>query len=328
MDAGFTDREARDLRAEMMARDLRLCRLIDAPTSSIADALQRSKTSLAVVLEHPNLSGILLFGKRNRIRELNEEQVNVAVILVEQLGVALNNSLLQASRLAAERRILQQEKLSTVGLITSSVAHEVKNPLSSIKTIATVMAEDLGPDDEHTEDLRMIIGEMDRLSATIDRLLRFARPSNDRGQPASVGAVVEGTLQIMQHVARRDGVTIKSVVEADLPAVRAGEDEIREILFNLLANAVQAATSGGCVRVTATSTSAHVLLVVEDDGPGLAAEVQDRLFEPFVTTRLDGTGLGLYVVGKHVRAFCGGIDCESDASGTTFRIEIPLVDAS
>src|SRR5205807_1269078 len=110
-------------------------------------------------------------------RELIGEEINAVLLLVEQLTITLDHSLLVAERLDAERRAGQAEKLAALGLLASSLAHEIKNPLSAVKAIATVLAEDLGPDSPHAEDVGLILGEVNRLAATTMQLLEFARPT-------------------------------------------------------------------------------------------------------------------------------------------------------
>lgn len=161
-----------------------------------------------MVLAHQEIRGLLVFGRRKGHRDLSEEEVSAVVLLAEQLAITLNSRLLHAERLEAERKVLQSEKLSALGLLASSIAHEVKNPLSSIKTIATVLAEQLGPGSSHAEDLQLIAGEVDRLALTTSQLLAFARPSRKEGEPCQVERVLEGTLQVMRHLAKQREVSL------------------------------------------------------------------------------------------------------------------------
>ncbi len=317
------DATAGSLQQVLKAHEQYVCLRPDAPTVAIEKAFQRTGTSLAVVLDQPNVAGLLLFGA-----DLNQEQANAIVIVSEQLGIALNNSLLQASRLAAERRALQIEKLSTLGLMASAIAHEVKNPLSSIKTIATVVAEELGPDSDHARDLGLMISEIDRLAGTVTQLLQFARPTPTATSTVSVVAVIESTLAIMRHVARRAGVTVETDLARGLAPVPGDENALREVLFNLLSNAIEAARPDGRVTVSCWEEGGSVVVELGDSGPGLAPRVQQRLFEPFVTTKDGGTGLGLYVVGRRMGELGGEIHCQTDpGKGTLFTFKLPRVEA-
>jgi signal transduction histidine kinase len=312
------------------------------PRSTLRAAALRlldAEASLAVRLDQPGITGLALFGRRKRNREFSQEEAIAVMMLVEQLGLMLHNSSLQAERLIAERRALQNEKLSTLGLLSGSIAHEIKNPLSSIKTLATVMAEDLGSTSVHAEDLRLIVGEIDRLTQVTHRLLDFARPAKSQSTNCALRPLLESTLSVMRHRAQDSGVTLDVAFDEGPIDVTADDGALREIFFNLLQNGVEAAGRGGTLSVSCRrlaidsangSAGASELATVEiaDDGPGMPPEVQDRLFEPFVSTKADGTGLGLYHVGRQVREIGGEITCRSSPTeGTRFTITLRLAAA-
>jgi signal transduction histidine kinase len=132
-------------------------------------------------------------------------------------------------------------------------------------------------------------------------------------------------VQLLSHTARRRGIEIQLAVEDDLPPLPADENAVREILLNLLGNSIDAAGEGGEVQVRCQSSGEYVVTHFSDNGPGIAAEVQDRLFQPFATTKPTGTGLGLYIVARRVQEHGGDICCESDANaGTTFVVRLPV----
>ncbi len=292
--------------------------------------LMRVDGEMAIRFEQPAATGMLVFGRRGGNREFSEEEVGAVALLVEQLGLMLHNSWLQSERLNAERRALQNEKLSTLGLLASSIAHEIKNPLSSIKTIAAVLAEDLGSEHPRAEDVRLILGEVDRLAVTTSQLLSFVRPAGSNGQSCSVHQVLESILSVMRHWARERGVRVECQFDTDADHVDADEAALREVFFNLLQNSIEAAGRDGCVRIVCrreepTCSTARVVVEIHDSGPGIASDVQDRLFEPFVTTKAGGTGLGLYLVGQRIRDLGGEVHCRSDPNqGTQFTVAIPV----
>ena len=210
-----------------------------------------------MLLGHQPIDGVLLVGQPGGSRDLGEEETNAAVLLAEQLAITLGVGLLHADRLAAERRALQGEKLATLGLVASSIAHEVKNPLSSIKTIATVLAEDLGPDDPPSQDVRLIREEIDRLSATTTRLLRFARPAPpDPARPVSVADVLAGTLHVMGYLARERGVTMNCCIDEELPAVSGEEDSSARNLHEPRRQRDRGGPAGGAVAPRPQPTAA------------------------------------------------------------------------
>jgi signal transduction histidine kinase len=326
--AGSTDRLA-DFRASALRSALETEKAIlysrhDSPPPMVLACLQKAKASLAVLFGREEISGLLLFGRQPWNRELGAEETSSLLLLVEQLGAAMNSGRLQAERLIAERRALQAEKLSTLGLVAGSIAHEVKNPLSSIKTIASVLAEELDPEHQRREDFTVLLGEVDRLAAVTHQLLEFARPTNGVGAQVRVEEVLASTVRVLKHLARERKISLETNVAAAMPAVCAEETAVREILFNLLTNSIDALGPTGRIEVECRLDGRFVCVTVQDDGPGIAPEVQDRLFEPFVTTKQAGTGLGLYMVGKRVRECSGEIRCESaPGKGAVFIVKLP-----
>jgi signal transduction histidine kinase len=318
--------DAETLRSSLINRGLRYCVWSNAPSATAAEIIERADASLAVVINQQNVQGLLVVGRQRFRQQPTEEEINTLILLVEQLAGAMNNSMLQAERMHAERRALQNEKLSTLGLLAGSIAHEVKNPLSSIKTIASVLVEQLGPLSEHSEDLRLILSEVDRLSTTTSQLLDFARPTAASGSGAFL-PVLDRTLHVMRHVARQHDVVIEGPPRVCLPSVSADETSLREIFFNLLSNSIDAAGSGGRISIGCRQENGCLVTEFRDTGPGIPPEDQHRLFEPFFTTKPHGTGLGLYVVARRVRELGGDICCHSTIGhGTSFVVKLPLKD--
>jgi signal transduction histidine kinase len=322
--AHFSTKLAAQLHERLSASGLHYLAARHTPKGNLSILLREAGASVTALIHNRDIRGLLLVGASSWHLQLGDEELNALVLLVDQLGSTLQNSLLQAERLAAERQALQNEKRSTLGLLAGSIAHEVKNPLSSIKTIAAVLAEQLGGDSPHAEDLRLILCEIDRLALTTAQLLEFARPAAGDAGHACLPTLIERTLQVMRHLARQKDVRIETRLAADLAAVAADEHSLREIFFNLLSNAIEAAGRGGCIEVVCRREQAFIVAEIRDDGPGIPAAVRDQMFQPFVTTKAAGTGLGLYVVGRRVRELGGAIECRSDSTqGTTFTVKLP-----
>jgi signal transduction histidine kinase len=265
--------------------------------------------------------------------QLAGELEQVLLHVCAQAALVLDNSQLLAAKLRLQDKLAQQAQMAQLGEMTARIAHEIKNPLSSIKTIVQVMQEDATVQGKYSTDLRLIIGEIDRLGASVAQLLNFARP--DPGPRGSV-RLQELTGSVIEFL-RRDIEQIAAVVENqipdDLPQVVGSAAAHREILLNLLLNALQAGGKGTHVWVQAwegileDGSERFVLIVVEDDGPGISAEAQRRIFEPFFTTKQRGTGLGLAIVKRNVEYYGGRITVESPARegrGTRFLMHLPL----
>lgn len=289
------------------------------------EKLDEFDASMAILLDHNEIAGVMTVGNKPGNEPLSDEERNALVLLADQLAVTLQLDRTQSQRLAAERRAVQQEKLSTLGLLAGSIAHEIRNPLSSIKAITSVMAEDLGSESEHAEDVRLILSEIDRLTATTTQLLAFARSEPQSESQVRPAQILKQTLHLMRHVAKRDNIALTADIRADRETVTGDVNALREIYFNLVKNSLEAAGPDGSVSVSCVVEDMHVVTRVADDGPGIAPEIQDRLFEPFATTKAEGTGLGLYIVGRHVRELGGEIHCCTTAdNGTEFTLKLPM----
>ena len=170
----------------------------------------------------------------------------------------------------------------------------------------------------------MISGEIDRLAASTSELLDAARSPRTDQPLVSLSELLAPTLRLLQHLAREHGVTLQVAFPEEPVVVPLDQISLREIVFNLISNAVDAAGPGGSVRFVCQSDSTMVVIEVHDDGPGIAPDQLGRIFDPFFTTKSTGTGLGLFVVARRVRGFGGIIQCHSMPGATVFRFELPV----
>ena len=313
--------EASSLVALMKEAQVDVCSR-NVGSRKLSNALESLESSAAIVRRHADVEGALLIGRKLFNRSLDEEDLNTVILLFEQLLVTIGNGNLQSMRLDAERRALQNEKLSMMGLLAGSIAHEVKNPLSSIKTIASVLAEDLKNSD-HSEDVELILSEINRLSETTRDLLEFARPDDDTQSTTCPLTVLSQIERIVRHSARERGVDLQFDCGIKTVPVIASDNALKQIYFNLIANSLDAAGRNGAVNVGCHVDQQHFVTAIQDDGPGISADIQANLFEPFQTDKVNGTGLGLYIVGQRVNELGGAIECRSSETGTTFEVRLP-----
>jgi signal transduction histidine kinase len=173
----------------------------------------------------------------------------------------------------------------------------------------------------------MILSEIDRLTATTQRLLESARPADDSRQLAEPDRVIQKLLGILGHLARQYGVEIQSDLNASEAVVASTEATLSEIFFNLIKNAIEACQNSSTPRVIIRTriVSGFLDADVIDNGAGISPELQNSLFQPFVTGKPQGTGLGLYIVSERVRELRGSISCRTETgNGTTFELRLPL----
>ncbi|MFB3920597.1 MAG: nitrogen regulation protein NR(II) [Terriglobia bacterium] len=239
-------------------------------------------------------------------------------VLAERMAGALELCQLIADKVELERALAQKARLAFLGEMAARIAHNVKNPLSSMKTLVQLMEEDTTLPERVRRDCQMVISEIDRLNGNISQVLRYAKPARDTDRAVDLTGVVGRVLSLARAEAERRKVSLEFDSAAGPCAVEGGEEAAGDIVSNLVFNALQASPAGAPVRVRVARESTspeHVVLAVEDRGPGIAAEMKAKIFQPFFTTRPGGTGLGLAIVARRVEEIGGAVNCESPWDG-------------
>ena len=236
----------------------------------------------------------------------------------------------------AQARLIQGEKLASLGKLSASIAHEINNPLAGILTFSKLLVRDLehaaidpSTRDEALSRLRLIERETGRCSAIVRNLLDFARQRPPDLQDVDVGAALQESLHLIQHQAELQGVKLDADLDGH-PVVRADFGQLRQAFVNILLNAVEASRRGDTLRVRAEATpSGQAVIAVTDTGVGIDEAHLQHILDPFFTTKEKGTGLGLSVVYGIVEGLGGSLDVDSvKGRGTTVRIRLPLVPAA
>ncbi len=240
---------------------------------------------------------------------------------VRDLARSLNAMLDALEKAEAEH--VRSERLAVLGEFAAGIAHEIRNPLSSMRMTLQLVGEGLRG--KEAEDVLVILDEVARLEASVEGLLLYAaEPRLARG-PVDLAAVAGEAARLLARQTAHLGVTVEVEAAGGAPAALGDEARLRTCATNLLLNAIQASPRGGRVRARAAGGEATAVLEVSDEGPGIPAEVGDRIFEPFFSGRPGGTGLGLAVTRRIVEAHGGRISFRSGAAGTVFRVEVPSV---
>jgi two-component system sensor histidine kinase HydH len=219
----------------------------------------------------------------------------------------------------------RSQKLSLVGQLAAGVAHEIKNPLASIKGASDILtADDTSPEDR--EEFKEILqNEARRIDATVTEFLEFARPKKTRLERLDLTKTVHATLRQIETHARRKGLFVESELQ-DRTWVDGDPEKLHQMTLNLMLNAIQASETGRKIRVMLTGErNATARLVIIDSGEGIKQSDMQKVFEPFFTTKSSGTGLGLAVVKDIVESHSGDIVIESEpGKGTTVTVTLPL----
>ena len=223
-----------------------------------------------------------------------------------------------------EERIRQLDRLAALGQFASSVAHELRNPLTGIATGVQYLSRGFPEGDERNESVRFILREVVRLNTIIQDLFTATRPRELRLGRVAVRDIVDRTLRGLKPTPEEAGVTIETEGADAWPKVTVDADQLQQVLLNLIQNAIQATPRGGAVSLRADEDRKGWWIEVEDTGAGIAPEHLPRIFDPFYTTRPKGTGLGLFVAHGIVERHRGTIEIHSEPGrGTRFRIRLP-----
>jgi signal transduction histidine kinase len=251
---------------------------------------------------------------------------SVMELLAGQVAIAIDDSRLLEENIRLERELAERERLASLGRMAATVAHEIKNPLSAIKSIAQVMREDEKLNSEYERDLRLIVGETDRLSQSVTQLLSFARRDSAAEQPLSVDELLHSVVDLFRANAREQGVTLECEIHSDAKLAGKCVSALRDAVSNLLLNALQATPGGGKVKVLASAANGELSITVADTGAGVPVELRERVWEPFFTTRQRGTGLGLAIVRKRVQEVGGSasLGTARNGPGAVFHLRVPI----
>lgn len=219
-----------------------------------------------------------------------------------------------------------RDRLVSLGELSASVAHEIRNPLTGIRTTIQFVQSKIGEKGKYHGELSDVILELDRIDQIITELLLFGRPQPVRSAPIDVNGLIEKTVESLSNRLLEGNIAVKRAYMEGLPPVNGDTDLLGQVLFNLISNSLQSMPDGGEIRLAtsvrrAASGKRRVNIFVSDIGTGISKEVEEKIFDPFFTTRSMGTGLGLPISRQIVRAHGGTLTFRNRrAGGATFRV--------
>ena len=244
--------------------------------------------------------------------------------MLEGYKEAYAEGIRESERSAVEEKLTRAQHLAEIGQLAASLAHEIKNPLAGISGAIQIIRDTMAPDDRHQPIVSEILGQIDRLDATVKDLLLYARPTPPQRTRFPMATVVNRVLKILREGPELQRVHVECVKGPRDTTVYADDRQIEQLIINLILNATHASADGEAIQVAITRNADYVRLTVKDTGRGMTHEVQKQAFEPFYTTKAKGTGLGLSICRRIVEAHGGNIQLESELRmGTTATVDLP-----
>jgi signal transduction histidine kinase/CheY-like chemotaxis protein len=303
-------------------------------------AIQRELKSLglgsvmAVPSASMNMRSVLFAARDVGEPPFREADLDMFQILARQATIAMDNANLYGELRAYVRRVeesqralVQSEKLAAAGRLTASIAHEVNNPLQSVRNcLHLAMREDLPPESRKNY-IDLTMQEVERLMMTVERMLDFYRPSVEF-KPVNILDLLEHVLNLLGAQLRSRNIVVTTAWPAKLPSVQAIRNQVEQVFINLVLNAFDAMPEGGELWIDITQKRKMIQITFQDSGPGVPDEMRETIFEPFISTK-NGTGLGLSVSYDIITAHGGRLDLlpGKNAQGATFRVMLPIKDA-
>jgi two-component system NtrC family sensor kinase len=261
------------------------------------------------------------------------EDLELLSTVANQAAIAIENAKLYEEMREIEKNLHHADKLTALGTLASSIAHEIRNPLVSIKTFTQLAPRKFNSQDFLDKFQTIVPEELQRMETILNQLLNFSRPSQPEFCPISVEEVIDSILSLMNTELCRSNIEVIKLYDKDIPQIMADGEQLKQVFMNIVLNAIQAMPEGGALKIIAgleqeslvTDTSAFVAIKFEDTGCGIREENLNDLFNPFFTTKNGGSGLGLSISRRIIKEHNGDINVESrEGEGTTFTVKLPL----
>jgi signal transduction histidine kinase len=292
----------------------------------LREALTSAQISGVTPIASPRRLWGHLFLATRAMAVYGEEDLDAFEAFAAQLALLLDAADLLVRTVAAERSLAHAEKLAAIGETAARIAHEIRNPVTAARSLAQQLARD-PLSSLNTEHARLILDELERVERQVAALLHFARREELRLESTDLAELVRGTVEALRPRLESAGVAVSLDMTEGVVA-RIDREKVRQVLVNLIDNALDALVDAPGARrleVSLAGTNGTARLAVSDTGPGVAADVLPRLFEPFFSRKAQGTGLGLAIARRTVEAHGGRIEASVPAGGgMAFRLEVPL----
>ncbi len=287
--------------------------------------------ALFVPIARQKFRGVFFAGRDANAESFLDADLDMLQILARQAAAALENARLYDEERSYVRQIeesqaalLQAEKMAAAGRLSASIAHEINNPLQSIQNCLHLAGHEELPAAKRREYFDMAKAEVERLSATVRRMLDFYRPGSAKYEQLQVGELLRYIINLTEKQLGERGIAISTDMPPQLPRIDAVSSQLQQVFMNLILNSYDAMIGGGELRITGREANGGVEVTFQDSGPGVSRENASSVFEPFFSTKEGGSGLGLTISYNIIAAHGGTLELvPNGGTGACFRVFLP-----
>ncbi len=292
---------------------------------------RRLGAAMFIPVRRPNTSSLFFAGRSANEAPFREADLEMFLILSNQAAVAIENARLYAELREYVRQVeesqqalLQAEKMAAAGRLSVSIAHEVNNPLQSVQNCLHLAGRKDLPEEQREEYFELAKSELNRLMSTVQRMLDFYRPGAVSPSDVDLRELLHYVLNLLSKQLEKQDIEVQTDVPDNLPTIVAVGSQIQQVLINLILNSFDAMPEGGKLHIRVRAAKEGVEIFIQDSGPGIPADHQAHIFEPFFSTKDGGTGLGLTVSYNIITAHGGTLEFASNTGpGACFRVYLP-----
>ena len=260
----------------------------------------------------------------------SREDIELLSVLANQAAIAIENARLYEDLKQSKSYIRRADRLASLGTLTAGLAHEIRNPLVAIKTLTHLLPERLDDEEFRNKFLQIASGEVDRISSLVTELLDFARPSDPKLEMENINIILDGMILLVSTEANKKQINVRKGYDPHLPLAQIDREQMKQVFLNILLNAIEATPERGKIIIRTRSFikpsgEPYVQVEFTDTGCGIPSDELEEIFNPFFTTKISGSGLGLSISNQIVRDHGGYIDVESQLrEGSSFFVNLPV----
>jgi len=289
-------------------------------------------SALFVPIDHSGVQALLYAGRDVGEASFRDIDLDILLILARQASVAIENAMLYSELRDyvqqvkdSQKALLQAEKMATAGRLTASIAHEVNNPLQAVRNCLHLAGRDDLSEVKKDEYFGLAQTELERLTTTVRRMLDFYRPGTVAPIAIDLEEILNHVLALMRAQFQKRDIIVNTFLPEDLPSVLAVSAQVQQVFLNLSLNAYDAMPAGGVLDIRARKKKKGVEITFQDNGIGIEPEDQPNIFEPFISTKEGGTGLGLTVSYNIIAALGGELEfISNNQEGACFQVTLPI----